>query len=159
MYHTAEGMLSSSGRIFDAPQSRTYRNIYAAIFSAVYHTANLIAFSYLLLVSPPTDQHRDPLQFHAQSILLADTFIESSASPASIRGSLVMIFPLEIVGILGPLQEQRDYAMRKLQNWDREGKSSNMCRAMAPVFLENSTIAARSVMSLANVLAQAHLKQ
>ena len=102
LHHTAEETLSTPGLIFDDPGSRTYRDVYTAIFSAVYDTANLIAFSYLLLTSAPTDQHKHRIQFHAQSILLADAFIKSNASPAAIRASSVMEFPLEIVSILGP---------------------------------------------------------
>jgi len=119
----------------DAPHQR--RGLYdvTTAFLAMYDAANVIAFSLLLLVSPPTDQlnHNHRIQFHAQSVLSADAFLDSLYAPAPGGGSLLMIFALKIVGLWGPLQQQRDYAIHKLQNWDRQGAAHGTRRFAAPV--------------------------
>lgn len=144
---------------FVCPQGRAYRDGHTAVFIAMYDAANLLAFSLLSLVSPPTDQCNHRMQFHAQSILSANYFMESNGSTAPAGGYVLMAFPLKIAGLWGPLQEQRDHAIRKLQNWDREGGSRNICRFAAPVFLESSTTVALSSVYHANVAAKVRLKQ
>ena len=89
---SAEQSLGSSDLWFSTPHERSYRDVYTAAFSAIYEAANLIILSLLLLVLPPTDKNNCRIQFHAQSILSADSCIESNLSPASARGYLVMIF-------------------------------------------------------------------
>jgi hypothetical protein len=155
----AERRLDTSDIRPDTPQRRTYDNVPTAAFIAMYDAASLIAFSLLLLVSPPTYQYNHQLQFHAQSVLSADAFIESNCSPAPGGGSLLMVFPLKIVGLWGPLPQQRDYATRRLQNWRQEGESYSVCRFAAPVFLGSSTKAALSNVYHANVAAQIRLRQ
>ena len=134
-------------------------DIYTATFSAIHDAANLITFSLLLLVSPLTDQYKHRIHFHAQSILSADYFIESSGSPASAHRCFLMEFPLKTVSLWGPLQEQRDYGIRKLQSRDREGKSDSICKFATAAFLENSTVGAQSNEYYANVAAQVRLQQ
>lgn len=156
---STEERLATSDLVFNTPERRTYRDIYTATFSAIHDAANLITFSLLLLVSPLTDQYKHRIHFHAQSILSADYFIESSGSPASAHRCFLMEFPLKTVSLWGPLQEQRDYGIRKLQSRDREGKSDSICKFATAAFLENSTVGAQSNEYYANVAAQVRLQQ
>ena len=155
---SSENMLDARGLSFDAPQMRTYSDVDTAAFSAMYDAANLIAFSLLLLVSPPIDKHVHRIHFHAQSILSSDDFVESNDSPAPAGRSLLMVFPLKIASLWAPLLEQREYAVRKLQNWDREDESHSICRFAAPVFLQGCTTDTLSSVYHANVAAQVHLR-
>lgn len=129
---------------FYPPQIRAYDNICSAVFIAMYNAANLIAFSLLLLVSPPNDKDNYRIRFHAQSVLLMNAFIESNGSPGPSGASLLMVFPLKILGLWGPLPQQRDYATRKLHRWDQGGEYNSICGLAAPVFLESSIEAALS---------------
>jgi hypothetical protein len=116
---SANRKLDTSDLRFYPPQIRAYDNIWSAVFIAMYDAANLIAFSLLLLVSPSTDKDNYRIQFYAQSVLLADAFIEFNCSPGPSGASLLMMFPLKILGLWGPLPQQRDYATRKLHRWDQ----------------------------------------
>ena len=155
---SAEERLDAMDQMFDAPEMRTYCNIPTAAFSAMYDAANLIAFSLQLLVLPATDQHKLRIQFHAQSILSADAFLESNGSSAPDGGSSLMIFPLKVLGLWGPLPKQRDYAINKLLDWDQKAESHSISRFAAPVFLEDSTAATLSRVYHANVAAQVRLQ-
>lgn len=133
---SAERRLDMSELKFYAPDMRTYHDIHTAAFIAMYDAANLIIFSVLKLVSMPTDQYSHRINFHTQSILSADTFIESSGFSAPTGGAMPMIFPLKIVGLWGPHHEQRSYATAKLRKWDRQGELHGICRLAAPVSME-----------------------
>jgi hypothetical protein len=146
----------SYGKVVN-PNSQRYFGIpHSAVFTAIYDAANLIAFQLLVLVSPSTGQQIERIHFHARSILTADAFIETNGTIAPAGGYILMVFPLKVLSVWAPLAEQREYAVKKLQNWDREAEANSICRFAAPVLLGSSTEAAPSSVYYANVAARVH---
>lgn len=93
-----------------------YHDLPTAALSTQYDTANMIIFSLLLLISPLEDKYEGWIQQHAQSILSASKFINANPGPDSIRGSIMMLFPLRIVSLWSSSAYQRDEAARIIQS-------------------------------------------
>jgi hypothetical protein len=108
---------------------------HATAMVAVFHAANVIACSLLLLVSPPTyhQSHNYRALVHSQSVLSADAYIDSNCVAVVGGGSLLMAFALKVLSVWAPLQQQRDYAIRKLQTWDSQETSDGRRGFAAPV--------------------------
>ena len=118
---------------------------------SIYDAGNLIAFQLLSLVLLLTHEHNERIHFHSESILSADAFVESYGAIAPAGGYVLMVFPLKVLSVWAPLEEQRNYAIKKLQNWDREGESQSICRFAAPVLLGNRTTISSSNVYYADV--------
>lgn len=125
----------------------------ATALVAVYNAAYVIAYSLLLLVSPPESHWglNSRRQLYAQAVLSADAHINSSCITIPGGGSLLMAFALKILGVWAPLSQQRDYAIRKLQNWDPQSSSNQIRRFAAPVPVVLDTKAETTNVYYANV--------
>ncbi|RFU24126.1 hypothetical protein B7463_g12212, partial [Scytalidium lignicola] len=138
-YPNAEDGLGSSNLNAD-PDAPTRRSDYATCTAlvAVFDAANVIAISLLLLVSPVITHHiyNYRTQLHAQAVISADVYLDSNYVIVPGGGCLLMAFALKIVGLWAPLKQQRDYATKKLQNWDSQRSVHSRRRFAAPVPLE-----------------------
>ena len=142
------------GTVTGPDGQRHYRTAHMAVFMAIYDAGNLIAFQLLSLVLLLTHEHNERIHFHSKSILSADAFVESYGAIAPAGGYVLMVFPLKVLSVWAPLEEQRSYAIKKLQNWDREGESQSICRFAAPVLLGNRTTISSSNVYYADVAAK-----
>lgn len=110
---------------------------HATALVAVFDAANVIAYSLLLLVSPPAyhQSHNCRTLVHAQAVLSADAYIDSKCVAVAGGGSLLMAFALKVLSVWAPLQDQRDYAIRKLRTWDSQETSNGRRGFAAPVLV------------------------
>jgi hypothetical protein len=120
---------------------------------AVFNAANVIARSLLLLVSPSVthQSHNYRAHLHAQSVLIADAHIDSRCTVVAGGGSSLIAFALKILGAWAPLPQQRDYAIRKLENWDSQPTRRARYGFAAPVLVATSTERAETNVCFVNV--------
>jgi hypothetical protein len=97
-------------------QKAVYYDLPTAALSALYDAANMIIFSLLFFVSPSGDAYERRVQLHAQSIISANEFINANNRPDSVRGSLMMLFPLKLVSLWSPSLHQKNQAARIVQS-------------------------------------------
>jgi hypothetical protein len=76
-----------------------HRDMPGAALGSLYDSANVIALRLLSLSSPSAYLYEERIQRHVQSILSAKEFIATVPGPASGRGSLMLGFPLKVIGI------------------------------------------------------------
>ncbi|KAH8817482.1 hypothetical protein F5884DRAFT_779531 [Xylogone sp. PMI_703] len=120
---------------------------------AVFDAASVIAFSLLILVSPSADHsnYNHRAEFHTQAVIHADAYIDSKYVTVPGGGSLLMAFALKIIGLWGPLQEQRDHAVKRLRIWDQQLVSHDARCFAAPVYLDCDAESESSNVYFANV--------
>jgi hypothetical protein len=136
-YPHAEDSLRPSHLDSDNPEGK-YPYDAAMALVTVFDAANVIAFSLLLLVSPSAfhPSHNYNAQLHAQSVLSTDAYLDSNYITVPGGGSLLMAFALKILSLWAPLQQQRDYAIKKLQSWDPHETPYGRRGFAAPVLME-----------------------
>lgn len=96
-------------------QNLVYHDLPTAALSALYDTANVIIFNLLFLISPLGDRYEERIQVHAQSIISASEFIYANYCSDSLRGSLMMLFPLKVASIWSSSPRQRIQAIGVMQ--------------------------------------------
>jgi hypothetical protein len=107
-YHTIE---------FESP--------YAATVTSLYDSANVIVFTSLASASCTPDTYYWKATIHAASILASIAFHEAQG-PLS-GGSFSMLFPMRIISLMSPSQEQRVVAHEALVRWGKDRGLAGVC--------------------------------
>ena len=92
-----------------------FESVLAATFTSLYNSANIIAFTYLAPISTTPDTYYRKATVHAASILSSIAYHESQGPTSG--GSFSMLFPIRIVSLMSPSEEQKELAHQALVKW------------------------------------------
>lgn len=95
-----------------------FESVFAATFTSLYDSANIIACNYLASISPTPNTYYWKATVHAASILSSIAYHESQGPKSG--GSFSMLFPMRIVSLMSPSEEQKELAHETLVKWGKE---------------------------------------
>lgn len=121
---------SSTEGILILPRGVPFRDTFAATFTALYDSANIIALIYASVASSTPEKYKQRILLHATSILASVAYHEAQG-PSS-GGSFAMIFPVKIVYFMSPSEVQRDSAREALFRWGANRGLNDLCTVCAP---------------------------
>lgn len=97
-----------------------YYNVPTAALSGLYDSASIIALSLLPLVTGDEKTYEEDIWRHSDSILSASEFIKSSNCPDSMRGSLMLLFPLKVAQLWSRSLHQVNLASEAIMAMDHK---------------------------------------
>jgi hypothetical protein len=122
-----------------SPYLFPFQNTSDAYFASMYDAGNLIVLGYLANASPtPTlsAAYRQQMMVHGASILASAAYQEAQCSPNSIV--LSTLFPLKLLCLLSPSEEQKIMARNSLKNWGSPRGLTDAFEVVEPTYLDRS---------------------
>ncbi|KAE9368866.1 hypothetical protein N431DRAFT_547735 [Stipitochalara longipes BDJ] len=109
-----------------------------AYFTSMYDSGKLIVLGFLASISTGTswyNYNRD-IVMHGTSVLASATYCETLGVFNGVNFS--MVFPIKLVCLLSPSEEQREMAREVLLKWGEERGLLDTCQVAAPSYLDRS---------------------
>ena len=103
----------------------------------MYDSGNLIVLGYLATASPTSslsDTYKQQMMVHGASILASAAYQEAQCPPNSVV--LSTIFPLKLLCLLSPSEEQKMMARNALHDWGSPRGLSDIFESVAPTYLD-----------------------
>jgi len=105
----------------------------------MYDSGLLIVLGYLANASPTPSlsaTYRQQMMVHGASILASAAYQEAQCAPNSVV--LSTIFPLKLLCLLSPSEEQKIMARDSLRNWGSPRGLTDVFEVVAPTYLDRS---------------------
>lgn len=107
-----------------------------AYFTSMYDAGNLIALGFREAALQAGKPYTQAIVMHGASILAAASYCESQGLLNGVAFS--MVFPIKLVCLLSPSEEQRIHTQDVLLKWGSRRGLTDICKTGAPSYLDRS---------------------
>jgi hypothetical protein len=118
------------------PCTQQFKSTSDACFTSMYDAGKVITLGCLGAASLVPSLYDQAIVMHGTSILTSAAYCETQGLFNSV--SFSMVFPIKLVCLLSPSEEQRTLARTALLKWGSKRGVTDICKVAAPSYLDRS---------------------
>ena len=109
-----------------------HSNISTSPMTSLYHSANILAYRLLSLVSPPLNLYEQAIMSHSDHVLSAAKSLNSAGG----QGALLMVFPLKVLCAVARDEQQKALGLEALEQLGKKRGLDGICKRATPVYIQ-----------------------